>query len=94
MGHVVNNAMAVKEGGLRWRLSGDESDRVAVHAMLAALDKHHGMPTGVFTGDECLAGTSATQGTELCAVVELMYSLEVLCLRCWRSLPSPTVWNE
>jgi hypothetical protein len=79
MGHVVNNAMAVKEGGLRWRLSGDESDRVAVHTMLAALDKHHGMPTGVFTGDECLAGTSATQGTELCSVVELMYSLEVLC---------------
>jgi hypothetical protein len=79
MSHVVNNAMAVKEGGLRWRLTGDESDREAVHAMLAALDKYHGMPTGIFTGDECLAGTSAIQGTELCAVVELMYSLEVLC---------------
>lgn len=78
MGHVVNNAMAVKEGGLRWRLSGEDSDREAVHSMLAALDKYHGMPTGVFTGDECLAGTSATQGTELCSVVELMYSLEVL----------------
>jgi hypothetical protein len=79
MSHVVNNVMAVKEGGLRWRLSGDDSDREAVHTMLAALDQYHGMPTGVFTGDECLAGTSATQGTELCSVVELMYSLEILC---------------
>jgi len=79
MSHVVNNVMAVKEGGLRWRLSGDESDRDAVHVMLAALDNYHGMPTGVFTGDECLAGTSAIQGTELCSVVELMYSMEVLC---------------
>ena len=32
---------------------------------------------GVFTGDECLAG-SPTQGTELCAVVEYAYSLELL----------------
>jgi len=36
------------------------------------------MATGIFTGDECLAGTSPVQGTELCAVVECMYSLEVL----------------
>jgi hypothetical protein len=77
-GHVVNNAMALKAGALWWRLTGGDADKNAAHAMIAALDKYHGMPTGVFTGDECLAGTGATQGTELCAVVEYMYSLEWL----------------
>lgn len=75
-GHVVNNAMALKEGALWWRLTGAERERAAGYTMLAALDHHHGMVTGVFTGDECLAGNSPIQGTELCAVVEMMYSLE------------------
>jgi len=74
-GHVVNNAMALKQGGLWWRLTGDDADRNAPRAMLQALDRYHGMPTGVFSGDECLAGTSAIQGTELCAVAEHMYSM-------------------
>ena len=77
-GHVVNNAMAIKEGGLWWRLSRREADRQAPGRMIAALDRHHGMPTGLFTGDECLAGLDAAQGTELCAVVEFLFSLECL----------------
>jgi len=77
-GHVVNNAMALKEGALWWRITGTDADREAPYAMMEALDRCHGMPTGVFSGDECLAGTSAIQGTELCAVVELMYSQEWL----------------
>ena len=77
-GHVVNNAMALKEGALWWRLTGAEQDRVSAYDMIEQLDRHHGMITGVFSGDECLAGKSPVQGTELCAVVEYMYSLEVL----------------
>lgn len=77
-GHVVNNAMALRAGALWWRLTGCDDDRDAPERMLELLDRHHGVPTGVFTGDECLAGTSATQGTELCAVVEMMYSMEWL----------------
>ena len=77
-GHVVNNAMAIKEGALWSLISGEAADRNAAYAMIASLDKYHGMPSGVFTGDECLAGTSAVQGTELCAVAEYMYSLEWL----------------
>ncbi len=34
--------------------------------------------TGMFSGDECLAGRNPLQGSELCAVVEYMYSLEHL----------------
>ena len=76
--HVVNNAMALKEGALWWRLTGAAGDRGVAHRMLQALDRHHGMATGVFSGDECLAGTNPSQGTELCAVVEYLYSLEWL----------------
>ena len=78
MSHVVNNAMAIKAHGLWWRQSGKETDRIAVYDMIEKLDRYHGMVTGVFTGDECLAGNSPIQGTELCAVVEQMYSLEML----------------
>jgi DUF1680 family protein len=78
MGHVVNTAMALKTGPLSWRHTGDMRDRNAAYDMLSKLDKHHGMVTGIFTGDECLAGKSPTQGTELCAVVECMFSLEML----------------
>ncbi|MCK5733725.1 MAG: glycoside hydrolase family 127 protein [Candidatus Latescibacteria bacterium] len=77
-GHVVNNAMAIKAHALWGCFSGDERDRDAVYDMIAKLDAFHGSVTGVFTGDECLAGKSPIQGTELCAVVEYMYSLEVL----------------
>jgi DUF1680 family protein len=78
MGHVVNNAMAVKSGALWWRLSSDAGDRTAPYHMIDQLDRYHGLVTGAFSGDECLAGRSPTQGTELCAVVEYAYSLEVL----------------
>jgi uncharacterized protein len=78
MSHVVNNAMAIKAHPLWGRLSGESRDREAVYAMLENLDQYHGMVTGVFTGDECLAGLNPSAGTELCAVVETMYSLEIL----------------
>jgi hypothetical protein len=42
------------------------------------LDQYHGQVTGVFTGDEHYAGKCPSQGTELCSVVEYMFSLETL----------------
>ncbi len=78
MGHVVNNAMAPKAHALWQRVTGDEGDRAAAREMIEKLERFHGMVTGVFTGDECLAGKQPTHGTELCAVVEYAFSLEVL----------------
>ncbi|NLC69175.1 MAG: hypothetical protein GX754_10450 [Clostridiaceae bacterium] len=78
MNHVVNNAMMLKSGALTWRLTGLQEHLDSAEQMVRLLDEYHGMVTGVFTGDECLAGTSPVQGTELCAVVEYMYSLEHL----------------
>ncbi len=76
--HVVNTAMAAKASALGWRLDRKPSDRAWATGMIDFLDRHHGQVTGMFTGDECLAGRSPLQGTELCAVVEFMYSLEIL----------------
>jgi uncharacterized protein len=78
MSHVVNNAMAVKAHGLWSRISGEAIDRATVYDMIRKLERYHGMVTGIFSGDECLAGKSPTQGTELCAVNEFAYSLELL----------------
>jgi DUF1680 family protein len=76
--HVVNHAMALKEPAIRYALSGDDMERGAASRCIAVLDQYHGQTTGVFTGDESLAGLNPSQGTELCAVVEYLFSLEVL----------------
>ncbi len=76
--HVVNIAMAVKYPGLRYLLTGDESYKSRVFEALRNLDEHHGQVTGRFSGDEHLSGKRPTQGTEYCAVVEFMFSLEEL----------------
>jgi hypothetical protein len=77
--HVVNNAMAVKYPALWSLVSEDPAHRIMSERMIEALDRWHGQATGLFTGDEHVAGRSPSQGTELCAVVEYMYSLEHLC---------------
>lgn len=76
--HGVNTGMGLKYGGVRYRLTGDAKDQGSVFPMLDLLDRYHGQATGIFTCDEHLAGRSPSQGTELCTVVEAMYSLEVL----------------
>jgi DUF1680 family protein len=42
------------------------------------MDRHHLMPHGAHSGDEHYAGLDPSQGTELCAVVEGMFSFEQL----------------
>jgi len=76
--HVVNTAMAAKVSALSWRLDQRPADRAFAVRMIEILDRYHGQVTGMFTGDECLSGRNPLQGTELCAVVEFMYSLEHL----------------
>ncbi|MBI5117852.1 glycoside hydrolase family 127 protein [Candidatus Poribacteria bacterium] len=78
--HVVNNAMGIKHPGVWYRQSHSLEDRDAVWQILDVFDTYHGQATGVFTGDEHLAGLNPSQGTELCAVVEYMFSLEMLLM--------------
>ncbi len=76
--HVVNTGMAAKASAMSWRLDRRPEDKAFSTAMIEFLDRHHGQVTGMFTGDECLAGRNPLQGTELCSVVEFMFSLEQL----------------
>ncbi len=74
--HGVNTAMALKAAALWWLITGAPGDRAASGHMQAMLDKYHGQPNGIFASDEHLAGLDPSQGTELCTVVEAMFSLE------------------
>ncbi len=74
--HGVNIAMGLK-APLVWSLfSLDGRDQECFAHALDNLDRFHGQITGVFSCDGHLAGLDPWQGTELCAVVELMFSLE------------------
>jgi hypothetical protein len=74
--HGVNNAMALKTSALWSLISGDPTDRDAIHRALEMLDRYHGLPNGMFSADEHYAGQDPSQGTELCAVVEALFSLQ------------------
>ena len=75
--HIVNLVMMLKHEAMSGMVLGGEYTDNA-EKLVTILDKYNGTPVGLFTGDECLSGLSAIQGTELCAVVEQMYSYEHL----------------
>ncbi|WP_188454902.1 beta-L-arabinofuranosidase domain-containing protein [Virgibacillus oceani] len=76
--HVVNVAMATKAPALFFRQTGEDRDRDAAYKGIESLMTYHGQANGMFSGDEWLSGTHPSQGTELCAVVEYMFSMENL----------------
>jgi uncharacterized protein len=57
-------------------MSKDQSDVRSVLEGIDNLDKGYGQVGGRWSGDEWLANTDPTQGTELCDVEELLFSLE------------------
>lgn len=75
--HIVNLGMMLKhEAVVSGLLDTEYTDNAEyLHGILS---QYNGTPLGLFTGDECLSGLSPIQGTELCAVVEQMYSYELL----------------
>ena len=75
--HIVNIAMMLKSEAVSCDLLGQSYTDLAgeLHSIL---DKYNGTVYGSYTGDECLSGLSPIQGTELCAIVEQMYSCEHL----------------
>ncbi len=74
--HGVNNAMGLKSSAVWWLFSKDSADHTGASQQLAMLDEYHGIPNGMFSADEHYSGRNPSQGIELCAVVEQMFSLE------------------
>ena len=73
--HIVNIAMMLKSEAVSHDLLGKEYTDNAEN-LRTILDKYNGTAFEGFTGDELLSGIDPTKGTELCAVVEQMYSYE------------------
>lgn len=74
--HGVNNGQALKTAAAQYRLSGDPAEKSNYDRQAKVLDTYHGMPNGMFSCDEHLAGLNPSHGTELCTVVETMFSME------------------
>lgn len=107
--HVVNIAMMLKSEALMSLISDGDPESFAKEALEYLMTKH-GMATGHFTGDETLSGCLPIKGSELCGVVEVMYSYEWLfaitgntewldCLEklAFNALPatiSPDMWSH
>jgi hypothetical protein len=61
--HGVNNGQALKAAPIWSMVTNKASDRAGFQQMLAALDQYHGLPNGMFSCDEHLAGRNPSQGS-------------------------------
>ncbi|KAF7329741.1 hypothetical protein MKEN_00237400 [Mycena kentingensis (nom. inval.)] len=76
--HGVNTAEALKSEALAFRFTNDPSDRQNTFDRIDMLYKFHGRASGTFGADEHLTGLNPSRGTELCAVVEQIFSLALI----------------
>lgn len=76
--HIVNVTMGLKQPLMEYKRTGNRRYLDAIYTGLHSLQKYHGQVTGIFSGDEHLHGRKPTQGSELCSVVELMFSLQLI----------------
>ncbi|KAF9256088.1 hypothetical protein L218DRAFT_1028235 [Marasmius fiardii PR-910] len=72
--HGVNMAEGLKALPATYRFTHNQSDLAAASQAWDLLFQYHGRPSGIFAGDEYLAGLEAVRGSELCMVVETMFS--------------------
>ncbi|OBZ73690.1 hypothetical protein A0H81_05963 [Grifola frondosa] len=72
--HGVNMAEGLKALPATYRFTHNQSDLDAASLGWDLLFEYHGRPSGIYAADEYLAGLEAARGTELCLVVETMFS--------------------
>lgn len=76
--HIVNLTMSFKHPALSYYFTGEERYREIAKRGIDDVIRYHGVASGCINGDEHLAGNSPSQGSELCSVVEYMFSLQSL----------------
>ncbi|KAJ6595746.1 hypothetical protein DFH09DRAFT_146534, partial [Mycena vulgaris] len=76
--HGVNTAEALKSEALAYRFTGDPTDKQNTFDRLDMLYQYHGRASGTFSAEEHIAGLNPSRGTELCAVVEQIFSLALI----------------
>ncbi|HZY40310.1 MAG TPA: beta-L-arabinofuranosidase domain-containing protein [Mucilaginibacter sp.] len=74
--HGVNVGMALKAPALLYQRTGKREYLDALKTGFKDIMTLNGLPNGAFSADEDLHGNLPTQGTELCAIVEDMFSME------------------
>ena len=74
--HGVNVAMGLKDPVIHYKMSGNDQYLRTMKTGYSDIMRLHGLPNGMFSADEDLHGNEPTQGSEMCAVVESMFSLE------------------
>ncbi|KAJ6612793.1 hypothetical protein B0H10DRAFT_2177315 [Mycena sp. CBHHK59/15] len=72
--HGVNMAEGLKALPATYRFTHNQSDLDTASQGWDLLFQYHGRPSGIYAADEYLAGLEAIRGTELCLVVETMFS--------------------
>ena len=78
LSHGVNIAMGLKTPGVINLFKSGFKEQGGFKFGWNKLVRHHGVASGMFICDGHLNGNSPTQGSQLSAIVELMYSLETL----------------
>jgi hypothetical protein len=73
--HIVNVAMGLKHPAMREAIFGTNLGFEVLDNGLRSLKKFHGVVSGCINGDEHLAGADPNRGSELCFVVEAMFSM-------------------
>ena len=74
--HCVNLAQGMKAPIIYSQRDANPKYLQAVRKAFDDLHQLHGLPHGLFGGDEALHGRQLTRGSELCTATEMMFSLE------------------
>jgi len=72
-----------------FRQSKDSGDYESTYQRFDRLYQFHGLASGIFGCDEFLAGNMPSHGSELCTVVETMFSFEVI-----QELTGDPTWGD
>lgn len=78
LNHGPNVAMGMKNPAARFLVDGDDRHRQVAGAVCDSVHRSHGVASGMFSGDEWIAGREPHHGTETCQVVEYAFTLEQL----------------